>query len=164
MKKIVLGLMMVLFTMTANAQFEAGKKYIGASVSGLNLSYSKQSKTTFDLSATAGAFVFDDWMVTGQLGYNHVQDANLFEIGLGWRYYIAQNGIYLGLGALYAHSDSGDGSDFKTDNFFITPEIGYAFFINEYLTIEPAVYYRMSLNDFSDGSTVGLKVGLGFYF
>jgi len=163
MKKLVMGLVMALFAMTANAQFEAGKKYIGASVSGLNLSYSKQSKTTFDVNATIGTFVFDEWMLTGQLGYNHAHESNLFEIGLGWRYYIAQNGLYLGLGAMYAHGDNGDG-DFKTDNFFVTPEVGYSFFINEYLTIEPAVYYRMSLNEFSDGSTVGLKIGLGYYF
>ncbi len=164
MKKILMGLVMVLFAMTANAQFEAGKKYIGASVSGLNLSYSKQSKTTFDFSATAGTFLAEAWMVTAQLGYNHVQDTNAFEIGAGGRYYITQNGLYLGLGVLYGHSDNGEGSNFKTDNFFLTPEIGYAFFINEYLTIEPAVYYRMSLNEFSDGSTVGLKIGLGYYF
>ena len=41
---------------------------------------------------------------------------------------------------------------------------GYTFYLNHYLAVEPAVYYKMSTNDFSDGSTVGLKIGLGFYF
>ena len=43
-------------------------------------------------------------------------------------------------------------------------EVGYAFFLNRYLTVEPAIYYKMSLDDFSDKSTVGLRVGFGFYF
>ena len=161
MKKIILGLVLACATLSAYAQFEEGKKYVGASVSGLNLSYSKQSKTTFDLSATAGYFLMEDWMLTGRFGYSHIHDVNQFEIGLGGRYYIAQNGLYLGVGAAYAHSDQ---DSYKSDNFFITPEVGYSFFINQYLTIEPAVFYRMSLNEFSDGSTVGLKIGLGYYF
>jgi hypothetical protein len=46
----------------------------------------------------------------------------------------------------------------------IPVEVGYAFFVNKNITIEPAVYYKMSLADFSDNSTVGLKIGFGFYF
>ena len=38
------------------------------------------------------------------------------------------------------------------------------FFINKFITIQPAIYYKMSTNDFGGGSTVGLKIGAGFYF
>ena len=41
-------------------------------------------------------------------------------------------------------------------------EVGYAFFINRSVTIEPAVYYNHSFKS-CDYSTVGLKIGLGIY-
>lgn len=170
-KKIILGCMMALCTLTANAQFEGGKSYLNLSSSSLNFSYSKNDKLRFDIGATAGVFVVDDWMFYAQAEYTHKrltydrlnsigrkihQDELLF--GVGGRYYIEQNGIYLGLAAQYAHHEQ------SYDNFYLTPEIGYAFFINQYLTIEPAVYYQMSINDFADASTVGFKLGVGFYF
>lgn len=49
-------------------------------------------------------------------------------------------------------------------NIRIPIEIGYTFYLNHFLAIEPAVYSKMSLNHFSEGSEFGLKVGLGFYF
>lgn len=42
-------------------------------------------------------------------------------------------------------------------------EIGYAFFINRHVTIEPAVYYEQSFKDHSKFSNVGLRLGLGIY-
>ena len=41
-------------------------------------------------------------------------------------------------------------------------EIGYAFFINRSVTIEPALYYDHSFKD-ANYSTVGFKLGLGIY-
>ena len=161
MKKIIMGLVMALSTLTASAQFEVGKNYIGASVSGLGLSYSKQAKVNFDLSATAGRLLAENWMLLANVEYQHLDSVNIFELGVGGRYYIVQNGLYLGLGVAYAHSKY---ESVKSDNCFITPEIGYAFFLNQHVTIEPAIYYRMSVNDFADASTVGLKIGFGYYF
>lgn len=168
-KKIIMGCLMALCALSANAQFEAGKFYTNLSTTGLGLSYSKNDKLRFDVGATAGIFVANDWLIFAQADYNHKrlmysrlgtrkvhQDEVL--LGIGGRYYIEQNGIYLSLAAQYCHHEQ------SNDNLFFTPEIGYAFFINQYLTIEPAVYYQMSVNNFADASTVGLKLGVGFYF
>ena len=43
-------------------------------------------------------------------------------------------------------------------------EVGYAFFVNRFITIEPSLYYKMSLHDFSDNSTFGFNIGIGFFF
>ena len=173
MKKVILGLLLACSAMSASAQFEAGKKYVNLSTTSIGLSYSKSEKLRFDIGATGGFFVARDLLLYGTAEYNHKQlmykklqgtngDLHTYQdelqIGAGLRYYIEQNGIYLGLGLQYGHAEQ------KIDNFYITPEVGYAFFINQYLTIEPAVYYHMSVNDFSDGSKVGLKLGVGFYF
>ena len=152
---------MACVALTASAQFEAGKNYVNLSTSALGLSYSKANKVRFNLGAAAGRFLTDDWMLLGQIGYDHQYKVDNLEIGVGGRYYIEQNGLYLGLGAQYAHNYALGASN---DNFFITPEVGYAFFVTHFLTIEPAVYFKMSCNEFSNGSTVGLKVGVGFYF
>lgn len=142
----------------ANAQFDKKTKYISASVTGLGLSYSSSEKFTMGLDLTGGYFIHDAWMLYGRLGYDHTRYTDNFQLGAGGRYYFTQNGVYLGLGLQYAHATK------SINNLFLCPEAGYAFYINRYVTIEPAVYYNMSLNDFSDGSKVGLKVGLGFYF
>lgn len=169
MKKLFLGCIMAFSAISANAQFEAGTMYANVSSASLNLSYSKNDKLRLDVGLTAGMFVANDWMVYAvadwehkRLMYQRFGDKKVYQdevqLGIGGRYYIEQNGIYLGLGLLYGHTED------RYDNFFLTPEVGYAFFVNQYLTLEPALYYHISLNDFSGGSKVGLKLGLGFYF
>lgn len=53
-KKLVFMLVGLVVTMAANAQFEQGKKYIGSSLSGLNLSYNGTEKSSLGLQAKAG--------------------------------------------------------------------------------------------------------------
>lgn len=160
MKKTLLTLLLAVVSTGAFAQFEKGTKYVSTSLTGLNLSYNQHAKFTLGLQATAGYFLEDGWMLLGQLGWDHRDDYNDFTIGAAGRYYIVQNGLYLNLGVKYQHI----GPDFVANNVFLTPEIGYCFYVNRHLSIEPAVYYDMCLNNYSDFSTVGLKVGFGFYF
>lgn len=154
----MLSLLLCVMAISANAQFNKKTKYISASATGLGMSYSSNEKFTMGLEVNGGYFIHDAWMLYGRLGYDHTRYTDNFQLGAGGRYYFTQNGVYLGLGLQYAHATK------SVNNLHLTPEVGYAFFINRYITIEPAVYYNMSLNDFSDGSKVGLKVGLGFYF
>ena len=42
-------------------------------------------------------------------------------------------------------------------------EVGYAFFLNKNVTIEPAIYYDQSFKNHSDYSKIGFKLGLGVY-
>lgn len=158
MKKIFLCMLLALVTSGAYAQFEKKTKYVSASVTGLGLSYSSNEKFRFGMEATGGYFVQKAWMLYGRFGYDHTRYTDDVQVGAGFRYYFTQNGIYLGAGLQYAHATK------NVNNLHLCPEVGYAFYVNKNITIEPAVYYHMSLNDFSDGSKVGLKLGLGFYF
>lgn len=173
MKKILLGLVMAMCVLTANAQFEAKKIFIDASFSGVGLSYSKQEKLRFDIDAAAGLFVARDFLVFARFGLDqrrvtlekygqeYGKYLNELTIGVGGRYYIEQNGIYLGAGVEYGHTED---VQHNYDNVYITPEVGYAFFVNQYLTLQPAIYYNICLNNFSEASKVGVRLGLGFYF
>lgn len=158
MKKLALCLLLLVSTLTAHAQFEAGKKHISTALTGLNLQYNGEQKFRMGLDINAGYFVADCLLVQAKVGYEHTQHIDDFSLGLGARYYFDQCGIFLGAGAEYIHYTP------KSNDLAIPVEAGYAFFINKHLTIEPALYYRMSLDDFSNKSTVGLKVGLAFYF
>lgn len=158
MKKVILCAMLMLASIGAKAQFEAGTKYLGISATGLGISYSTNEKFRIGLDATAGMFIADKVLVRANIGYNHTDYVDDFSAGIGARYYFRENGIFLGAGGEFSHLT-------KNNNDLMIPiEVGYAFYLNHYIAVEPAVYYKMSLDDFSDKSTVGLKIGFGFYF
>ncbi len=158
MKKWTILMLLFVTALSANAQFEKRTKYIGASLSGLGLSYSSSERFRMGLDLEAGYFVADCLLLKGNIGYEHTRFTDDVRVGAMARYYISQNGIFMGAGAEYNHFT-------KSNNDVMIPvEVGYAFYLNHYLAIEPSVYYKMSLHDFSDNSTVGLSLGLSYYF
>jgi hypothetical protein len=159
MKKIVFLMFALFMTVTANAQFEADKVYVGASLSGIDFHYNGNDKLNLGVDGMVGYLPMDNLMLLGSASFKHNGDDDVpdeYKIGAGGRYYITQNGLYLGANAKFVHA-SHDYND-------IMPgvEIGYAFFVNRTVTIEPAVYYDQSFKR-SKYSTVGLKIGIGLY-
>ncbi len=156
MKKILFLLLFVLTAGAAHAQFEKGKTYVNTSLSGLNMQLNKDFCLGVD--AKAGKFLADDWAVYGQAGLDYkASRLDYLYAGAGFRYYIEQNGLFLGAGAKYAHQ--GNYND-VLPNF----ELGYAFFLSHSVTIEPSLYYDLSVKNTSEYSTLGIRIGFGFYF
>lgn len=159
MKKVFMLFAALLLTITASAQFEKDKLYAGASLSGLDLSYNGSNELHFGVSALGGKFVDDNVLLYGTAGYEHPgknQD-DLLNVGVGGRYYITQNGIFLGANCKYVHANS------SYNDVMPGVEVGYAFFISKTVTIEPSIYYQQSFKRHSDYSTVGLRIGFGIY-
>ena len=157
-KKLCLVVMAIMVAIAAHAQFESGKKYGNVSVSGLNLSYNGSEKASFGLSAKGGYLFMDNVMVLGSVGYKKSTDVPAqLSLGAGARYYIEQNGIYLGAGVKYLHV--GD----LYDDFLPSVHVGYAFFIGRCVTIEPEIYYNQSFKSNKDYSTIGFRLGVGLY-
>ncbi len=157
MKKIVAILAMLTMTIAANAQFEEGKKYLAGSINSLGMSYNGANGFQFGLAAHAGYFLRDNWLLKGQLGYEHQNtNVNSLAVGAGVRYYIIQNGLFGGINLQGVFAEG-------RNDFVPGVEIGYAFFINDKVTIEPSVYYDQSFSSHKDFSTVGLKIGFGVY-
>jgi hypothetical protein len=167
MRKLMMAAIGLMMATSVNAQkvlnesttpFEESKFYIGASLSGLTLNYSKASDWSLGLSAKAGYLFLDNWMVLGVIDYQNYSSGTVTStnIGAGARYYFERNGVFLGLTAKYAHSTGVD--EFK-------PEInvGYAFFLGHYVTLEPELYYEQSFKN-SRYSQFGLRLGFGVYF
>lgn len=159
MKKLAILCMSLLMTVAANAQFEKGKMYCGASLSGLNLSYNGSSELNLGIQGQAGYLFADNLMAVGNLSYQHTGKEGVKDyvsVGVQGRYYIIQNGLYLGVGAKLAHTGS-------YNDVMPGVEVGYAFFLSRTVTLEPALYYDQSFKNHSDYSTVGLRIGLGIY-
>ena len=158
-KKIAVVALGLMVSVGAHAQFESGKQYCGASLTGLNLSYNGSEELSLGIQAKAGYFFEDDMMLLAQAEYKHsglegVKD--YWALGAQGRYYIEQNGIYLWAGMKLIHTGS-------YNDVMPGVEVGYAFFVSKQVTIEPAVYYDQSFKNHSDYSTVGVKVGIGIY-
>lgn len=159
-KKLMMMLAAMLITLSASAQFEEDKVYVGASLTGLNLSYNGLEKLNVGLQGQAGYMIYDNWLAHAQVGYQHYgSDAMADQIwgGVGIRYYIEENGLFIGAGAKVLHANH------SYNDVMPNIELGYAFFINGTVTIEPAIYYNQSFKDHSDYSTIGLRVGIGLY-
>ncbi len=128
-----------------HAQFESGKQYIGASMTGLNLSYNGSQDLNLGIQAKAGLFLRrrSGWLL-GQVDYNHSglgrRQGLLFSVGAQGRYYMIQNGLYLGGGVKLAHTGS-------YNDVMPGVEVGYAFFLGKSVTIEPAIYYDQSFKN-----------------
>lgn len=158
MKKIIIAFVCLMaFAANASAQFNEGTKFLGASLTGLDLSYNKDKKFQFGLEAKAGYFITDDILLQGEFGFD-IADENFQSIFLAarGRYYVKDK-LYLGAGVKLQHC-------YKNYNdFIITPEVGYTYMLNSVVAIEPALYVDLSTNNFSKHTTVGLKVGVGIF-
>lgn len=183
-KKIMLLVAAFAVTMASHAQFQQGKGYVGASLTGLDLHYNGADKFSLGFEAKGGYLFMDNLMGLAFTSVEHKGDKNTtdnFMVGAGARYYIIQNGLYLGVNAKYVHAsqkieqtgtviDPFTGLEapytekIKSHYNDVMPglEVGYAFFINRSVTVEPAIYYDQSFKH-SDYSTIGLKVGIGVY-
>ena len=69
MKKIAMFIIALAMSITANAQFEQGKIYVGASLTGLDLSYSGLDKLHLGLEAQVGYFVMDNILLKANAAF-----------------------------------------------------------------------------------------------
>ena len=159
MKKVLFLLFALTMSLTASAQFEEGKWYGGASLSGLDFSYQGSRKLSLDVQAKAGYCFMDNWMVTADAGIDTNNDYTNLSIGVGVRYYIIQNGLFLGAGCHLKQVDTQSHNDFMPGI-----EAGYCYFLNRHVSVEPSIYYDQSFKSHKDYSTIGLKIGVGIYF
>jgi len=160
MKKFILGFFMLLCTTMSYAQFEQDTYYVNASLSGMNLSYNGSERLNFGVDLIGGKFLTDNIAVLGTFDYDsrHGGDNKSITLGAGGRYYIQQNGLFLGLGIKFMHAYT------NYNDVMPTAEVGYAFFMSKTFTLEPSVYYNQSFQNHKDYSKIGFRIGVGLYF
>lgn len=166
MKKLAMVLIALTMALTASAQFEEGKWYGNLSLTSGSLSYNGSDKLALNVGAKAGYCVYDNIMVLASAGVNTAGGENChtdLSVGVGGRYYIIQNGIYLGVNCTFKQVEDVTNAALRHNDIMPGVEVGYAFFINHYVTIEPSIYYDQSFKSHKDYSTIGLRIGVGIY-
>ena len=168
-KKFVAVVALMLMTLSASAQyvnyrqtpFEQDKFYIGASLSGFDLNYNGDDGFNMGVRAQLGYMLADNVLAHTGVDYNHNGSHAIpdkLSVGVGVRYYIEQNGLFLGVNGKYVHAKS------NYNDFMPGVEVGYCYFLSRTATIEPAIYYYQSFKNHSDYSTFGFRIGFGLYF
>lgn len=165
MRKIIAMLLLCVSAMTGHAQsqskdivFNAGKFYANAQLSGLEGGYTSFDKLKLTLGGKVGYMIVDDFMLLAQAQYKTGHnDFDELRLGGGVRYYIEQNGLYLGAMANFAYKED-IFRDFRPE-----VNIGYSYFISRTVTIEPELYYEQSFVNHSKYSGFGLRIGFGIY-
>ena len=167
MKKIAMMIVALTMTVAAQAQyyyqksttpFHSDKYFIGASLTGLDLNYCGNEELKIGVQAQLGYMFFDNVLGYAEVAYNNGGDApHSTTVGAGGRYYIEQNGLFLGAKVSYVHANK------SYDDLMPGVEVGYSFFLSRSVTIEPAIYYNQSFKNHSDYSNIGFKVGFVIY-
>jgi hypothetical protein len=165
MKKMIFAACLLLTSLEASAQFEKNSWVVNPTITGVEYSYNDVNKNHFGFSAQGGAFVIDNVALLLKLGGDWTNTVHTYSVGTGGRYYFSNIGVYVGSGLYFtrwAYSNDRERQGHR-DEYGLTVDGGYAFFLSRTVTIEPAVYYDLSFKD-SDLSKLGLKLGFGFYF
>ena len=160
MKKYFAILLLAVVSLSANAQFEKGTHYTEASVSGFGIGV-KDKKFNIGIGASQGYFVANGWMLLGRMGYQY-SGAHSALVQGGFRYSFQKFGLNLGAGVQYEHR--GATASNISDYVQLCHQVGYTFYLNHWISLEPALYCDLALNDVKYGTSAGLKIGIGLYY
>ncbi|RKF03936.1 hypothetical protein C8N26_1567 [Tenacibaculum lutimaris] len=167
MKKLLLVIAMVAAGFTANAQEANGQtakgKWLieantGSWTTG-NTSFSLRSidgNTAWSIGAEGGYFVADDLAVKVGLGFADDGFDSEFVYKVGAKYYIASQ-FPVGVDFTGVSPDGGDSVN------FIGLQGGYAWFLGDNVSVEPALRYNVALKDGQEGAFQAL-IGFALHF
>lgn len=156
MKKVLFLVVMLAVSIVSKAQFEEGKMYVNGSLTNLNLKYNGSEKLTLGVQGAGSYFIQDNLALTGLVGFAASEDNTEFTVGAGARYHITDNGLFMGAGVKLVLSEG-------YNDVMPGLEIGYTYFLNNKLVVEPALYYDQSINSHKNHSSFGLRIGVGVY-
>jgi hypothetical protein len=173
MRKLMVTFAAVCFIGTAFAQLpgqlQKGKILIETDATNVGIRFT--NGVSLNISGTGGYFIADKLSIVGGIGLNVISTDTggvdlwgeptsstttntTFDIGAGARYYFLANprGGLFATGMFKVTVGSGD------PVFGVNFNGGYAFFINEYISIEPLMMLDLP---FSKGTKVNFSIGAG---
>jgi hypothetical protein len=99
-----------------------------------------------------GYFIIDNLAIglNTNIGYSRYNNNKYYTLGIGpfVKYYF-NNGLFLKMDLDYSYLREID-SETKEKNYSIIPGVGYAFFINQKVSIEPCLSYQYVHNNFNE--------------
>ena len=181
MKKIILITMLLGFSLGTYAQDEQvangghtdkGKFVIDAnttlgSIGGIGIGgggtsfllTSVEGTTIWNIGAEVGYFVIDDLAIKAGFGYGDLYGRSLVSYKFGAKYYAASS-------ILIQIDLSGQGGKdyfFTVKPSYLGFQAGYAFFIGDMVSLEPALRYSLSLNSDNYENIFQLQMGFSIF-
>jgi hypothetical protein len=158
MKKVLLTVFAACLVFAASAQISKGTIMLSGS-SNLNFISNNEDAgddSNFTLSVKGGYFFIDNLAGGLNIYYDKYSEADDATVGIGpfLRYYV-QGKIFIGAG--FNSYSQGDFSGSQ-----IPLEVGYAWFLNDAVAIEPNLNYSIYGGDL-EGASFGLNVGISVY-
>ncbi len=171
MKKLSVLMIAIIMVFAGNtyAQIDQGTWMVGgnSNFGFLSTDTSPDKTTNISLEVSPGYFIMENFAAGLGIGYNRQNQGDFSGtatvIGPWARYYV--DGAFF-FGASYSSvsskSEYSSGEN-KSTGSALGLEVGYAYFLNKKVALEPAINYSSFGGDF-DGTTIGLTVGLSVYF
>ena len=164
MKNILIATTLFLTSFSINAQIESGtfmtggsatfNRNINSDTSGLDI-----SSTSIVINPQLGIAFADDFVLGAWFEFSSIKgisNVSSWSVAPFVRYY--NNNFFLQLGYGFNRSGNVSGSIFDA-------ELGYAMFLNDNISLEPAFYFNQYFNDNGlNGSDIGFKLGFQLYF
>lgn len=118
-----------------------------------------ESTTSFELSPQLGYFIMDNLAIGALLSYQKSGDASTFGFGPMIRYYFANN-LFGQVSYAIASYDSGLPNSDSVSGNELGIGIGYDWWLNNSIAIEPVLGYSKQGGDLGKGSSFGLSIGV----
>ncbi len=127
------------------------QSYHGETISGTTVS--KTSLFAINLSPGAGYFFIDNLAIgaNATMTYYKQNHNKYYTLGFGpWARYYFEGGIFVKAETSFSMLHGMDSNNSKQRSYSITPGVGYAFFLNQKVSLEPCLSYVFSHTRYSD--------------
>ena len=151
---LTLGLICSIST-NSNAQIDGGTMVSGGSAYFNTRIYDGFSSTSLQIQPQFGLALADNFIAGAWFNIGTIGSISSWGVSPFVRYYM--NNAFVELGYGYNQYDQVASSMFSA-------ELGYAMFFNDYVALEPAIYYNHNFMDGPDPIDVGFKIGFQVYF
>lgn len=150
----------MLFSVISFAQTNQGNSFVG--IRATDLGFSNYNKvTTYGVGVQGGHFVQKNLAIVGELAYSAVSapnyNANDWNYGAGVKYYI-DNVLPV---QVDWNGSTGNFSNPSKSNLGFS--LGYAYFPNKQISVEPTLKYNVSLNN-NYKNTFSGGIGVNYFF
>jgi hypothetical protein len=147
------------FVIDANTTLGSFGGILGGSGTSFLLT-SADGTTIWNIGAEVGFFASNDFAFKLGLGYGDYDGISLFSYKIGLKYYIISR-------IPFQVDFSGQaGNDFFGDEKpgYIGLQAGYAFFLGDMVSLEPALRYNISTNSDNYNSLFQIQIGFSIFF
>ena len=162
MKNKLIATIIFLSSFSSFGQIDAGTIIAGGSANFNQRSYSdtQPSSTSLRIQPQLGIAFLDNFVGGAWFSVQRFNNFTDWSVSPFLRYYVKN--FYLQAGYGYSYSKI---SNITSERSVVNIEIGYAAFLNDYIALEPAIYYNGVFRSKEYSYTnFGIKIGFQIYF